>query len=120
MPIRFSCPRCHQKLSVGARKAGTKADCPRCKQALVVPEPPPAAAHAANIEPSTEGTSGQPGRDESNVATDAAFVPDASELESIELAYDTTDRPPAAPPIAADVATVPRYVLDVQGGRCPL
>src|SRR5205823_15025932 len=41
MPIRFACPHCHQKLSVGARKAGMTADCPRCKRVLTVPPAPP-------------------------------------------------------------------------------
>jgi serine/threonine protein kinase/HEAT repeat protein len=38
--IKFTCPNCEQKLSVGEAEAGTEAICPRCAQPLVVPTPP--------------------------------------------------------------------------------
>lgn len=49
MSLRFACPHCRQKLSVGAHKAGTKANCPKCKQPILIPQPPPVPA------PSTAG-----------------------------------------------------------------
>lgn len=40
MPIRFTCHRCEQRLSVAARKAGTTTTCPRCRAELTIPEAP--------------------------------------------------------------------------------
>ncbi|WP_254512946.1 hypothetical protein [Anatilimnocola floriformis] len=40
MPIRFVCHHCGQKLTVGRRRGGSKADCPRCHQTIRVPDDP--------------------------------------------------------------------------------
>ena len=40
MPIRFVCHHCGQKLTVGRRRGGTKADCPKCHQTIRVPDDP--------------------------------------------------------------------------------
>jgi len=37
MPVRFACPRCQTRLSVGRRKIGASTECPKCRSALVVP-----------------------------------------------------------------------------------
>lgn len=38
MPIRFRCPRCQQRLSIGAHKSGVLIECPTCKEQVRVPE----------------------------------------------------------------------------------
>lgn len=37
MAIRFSCPQCHQRLSVASQKAEQDVKCPRCRQLVRVP-----------------------------------------------------------------------------------
>lgn len=37
MPLQFACEHCHQRLSVSAKKAGTKSRCPKCDQTILVP-----------------------------------------------------------------------------------
>lgn len=38
MPIRFRCPRCQQRLSIGSHKSGAHIQCPTCKDHVQVPE----------------------------------------------------------------------------------
>lgn len=38
MPIRFRCPRCQQRLSIGSHKSGALIQCPTCKDQVRVPE----------------------------------------------------------------------------------
>jgi hypothetical protein len=119
MPIRFTCPHCHQKLSVGQRKAGAAAECPRCKRALTIPLVPA----SASIDNHTPGAI-HPELPVSNDATAApageaaVFLPEVDEFVSLELVYDNApaSSPPKPPPPVADVIVVPRYILYLQGG----
>jgi hypothetical protein len=49
MPIRFSCPHCHQKLKASEDKAGRRIACPKCKTKLTIPS----AEAAAQVTSST-------------------------------------------------------------------
>src|SRR6186997_1902109 len=109
MPIRFTCPHCHQKLSVGQRKAGTAAECPRCRQTLTIPQPP---AEPQTAAASVEAVKAPP------IGEAAVFLPEPDDFTGLELVYDTasTSPPVKAPPAAADVIVLPRYVVYLQGG----
>jgi len=109
MPIRFTCPHCHQKLSVGQRKAGTAAECPRCRQTLTIPQPP---AEPQTAAASVEAVKAPP------IGEAAVFLPEPDDFAGLELVYDTasTSPPVKAPPAAADVIVLPRYVVYLQGG----
>lgn len=37
MPIRFRCPHCQQRLSIGSHKTGVSIECPTCKAQVTVP-----------------------------------------------------------------------------------
>lgn len=39
MPIRFLCPSCRSKLSIGRRKSGETIACPKCQAPVIVPPP---------------------------------------------------------------------------------
>src|SRR5262245_53966413 len=118
MPIRFTCPHCHQKLSVGQRKAGTTAECPRCKRELTIPLVP-AGVSLGQQHPAVQTASTAPTNVSGAPAGEAAvFLPEADEFAGLELVYDTApaSNPPKAPPPVADVIVVPRYILYLQGG----
>src|SRR5262245_28519420 len=118
MPIRFTCPHCHQKLSVGQRKAGTTAECPRCKRALTIPLVP-ASASVRGQPSAVQAASAAPTNASAAPSGEAAvFLPEADEFAGLELVYDTAaaSSPPEAPPPVADVIVIPRYILYLQGG----
>ena len=48
MDVIFNCSHCDQELSVDAASAGTEIDCPACGEKIVIPQPPPQAAHQAS------------------------------------------------------------------------
>lgn len=107
--LRFACPNCQQKLSVGVHKAGTSAKCPRCQQQFVVPKPGPDTPHissaAALPPPPPPGGNKPPGTFEQYLVYD----------DDTEIVYDAdTPAPPAVQP--ADSVSVPRWVLYAQGG----
>jgi hypothetical protein len=119
MPIRFPCPHCRQKLSIGSKRAGMTATCPRCKSELTVPKIDPvasAADRAANpAAPAAEGIA-PPSAD--SLQDDDPFAQFAV-VDETELVYDA---PAPASPRSAAASTaidrrvsVPRYVLLVQG-----
>jgi len=56
MPIRFHCPKCNQRLSVGSRKAGTEATCPKCAAKLRVPTPEVAPESSENVTAQLDDT----------------------------------------------------------------
>jgi hypothetical protein len=124
MPIRFSCPHCRQKLSVGLRKAATSAECPRCKRTLTIPQPPEPASIDSTALPTTADrpteASHPPPRSVSPPPTGDAptFLPDAHEFVGLELVYDTSSSTavPPAPPPPVDVIVIPRFVVYLQGG----
>jgi hypothetical protein len=116
MPVRFTCPACHQLLSVAARKIGCEVKCPKCNAALIVPgdndTPTPPMIHLDGAEPSS---------------TVNMNVSDLVFYDDIPLVVDA---PPKINPVAPSsivssptspatfdhrLVTFPRYVLYAQG-----
>src|SRR4051794_32514056 len=55
MPITFSCPTCHLRMTVAETMAGKRGKCSKCKNPVIVPSvqapsPPPAPAPPEDIE----------------------------------------------------------------------
>jgi hypothetical protein len=121
MPIRFTCPHCHQKLSVAQRKAGSTADCPRCQRTLTIPQPPPdpiVQRPADHFEAAAPAATAKPDIVAPPAGQSPTFLPDAEEFSGLELVYDTTatDDLPTAPPPVADFIVVPRKFVYFLGG----
>lgn len=99
MPIRFRCPRCQQRLSIGSHKTGALIQCPTCKDQVRVPD----ASEVLSLRgPSTS----EPESDTVSVAATSA-IPLA---ELIEPVNDPPSRATAVPntsspsPVTAPVA----------------
>ena len=97
MPIRFRCPSCTRKLSVGSKKAGESVRCPKCGEVISVPTADEADATSAMSE--ALGTSSEP---------------------SFEFEVDVEaqpSRPASEPqvPVDLDLVSIPRTILYAQG-----
>src|SRR5436190_23832869 len=53
MPIRFRCPQCQQRLSIGSHKTGTLIECPTCKEQVRVPEDSELSSLRVTVTPET-------------------------------------------------------------------
>ena len=69
MPVEFQCPSCHQRLSVGRKKAGQQVDCPKCEAAVAVPTLDEAAAVSVMAESIDTVVNGNGSPDFSSVAS---------------------------------------------------
>lgn len=124
MPIRFHCPNCNQRLSVGSRKAGTSATCPKCAETLCVPA---SDSHVGVPEPTSEEKSDpQAGDSAISIAATTNAEPGYGEALFQEfVVYD--DEPlasgdvevvaPSAPAEDVDYGklAIPRWILFSQG-----
>jgi hypothetical protein len=118
MPIRFACPTCGQRLSVGSHKAGKSAVCPKCKANVAIPQ-------ESSAEAASEEHSPSPPID----APPVVSPPLAEERplfdfdRGVEVVYETTTAVAPSPPILRsdsealdfDRIALPRYVVFMQG-----
>ncbi len=127
MPIRFRCPHCQQRLSIGTHKTGSLIDCPTCKEKVKVPddaEESSGVGHLSPISPSIPSTS-------QNVSVETRVDSPATSFETPRSENVASERPyyaprnllPPNPPSAplwiskldSSQVTVPRYVIYSQG-----
>jgi hypothetical protein len=54
MPVRFSCPQCHSKLSAPDKALGRKSTCPKCRTPVVVATAPPTEGWVTAIRPAED------------------------------------------------------------------
>jgi hypothetical protein len=120
MPIPFACVHCGTALSVSSTQAGTTLQCPTCQQVVEVPAgggrtgPPP--------RPGTAGASPTQG------ATPPPPLPPTAagtfDAPPVHLPQEPPVHSPVEPPVAwtpgarqeaADLVSVPRHVLYLQG-----
>jgi hypothetical protein len=100
MPIRFTCPECHQRLSVPCEKTNQDVTCPRCRQVVRVPPEPIAGVPAPPLEPANT-TSPRP-------------LPAAVEVDDAVHAVDEGE-PDTASRSDPQTVSVPRRVVYLQG-----
>lgn len=102
MPIRCTCPTCHQRLSVAQRKAGQEVQCPRCRRPVRVPE--------EGVSEPWQGTSGS-----AALATGTMTDPAASPLADGDELVLVASGEQFLEPADQAVVTVPRRVIYLQG-----
>jgi hypothetical protein len=121
MPIRFRCPHCQQRLSIGTQKSGAQTQCPTCKELVSVPtDPETIAAHdlaapAVSIDTppqAKELMSQSPPAARENRPSPSEVLPDRP--ASLAPAPASTDSLWISK-LDATRVTVPRYVIFAQG-----
>lgn len=129
MPIRFRCPQCQQRLSIGAHKAGTLIDCPTCKERVKVPVEGEELANVGHSSPNQVAAmaKAQHGGVEHQIqdtTVSPEMAPAASKvsesLSSVTAGLPATPIQFAAPlpwmtKLDASRVTLPRYVIYSQG-----
>lgn len=119
MPIRFHCPNCNQRLSVGARKAGTEATCPKCAKTLLVPasETNPEAEATPQSQPTDSGISIAPTTGEDTGYGEALFNEFVVYDDEPLVADEVEVVAPTASPEELDYGklAIPRWVVFTQG-----
>lgn len=117
MPVRFRCPQCQQRLSIGSHKSGTIIECPTCKEQVRVPDDSELLS-TKNATPS-DATSGL----EAEKQIDSLATAPAPAANTV-TAPQPIEPPPQPEKQAAPVwlpkldeshVSVPRYVIYLQG-----
>jgi hypothetical protein len=103
MPIRFTCPQCHQRLSVPSEKSAQAVKCPRCRQVVRVPAEPGEGLPVPPPGPApTPSVPGWPAAEAQGDAEQGADVPLGAAA-------------PADGSPRSSMVSVPRYVVYAQG-----
>jgi len=106
MPVRFSCTRCQQMLSVTTRKVGSQIRCPKCEKTLVVPAPEEAELQMAIAKDSKHAGRAQVDLSEIVVFDDAPAILDGT-TRGLQSGEVTIDR---------NLVAISRRVLYAQAG----
>jgi hypothetical protein len=97
MPIRFACPSCGQRLTVGEHKAGRSASCPKCQSPLTIPEKKEAGRLSARAAPKQGGEAPAEAEPAQPPASGAIVEPAATPTTSAD---DVPLPAPPPPPLA--------------------
>jgi hypothetical protein len=125
MPIRFRCPQCQQRLSIGSHKSGTLIECPTCKEQVRVPEDSEISSSRASAAvelPSATGVEMEKQLDSTAIGMEVSKAAQAVPERGAQAAMpDRLSQAAPTSPLAwlpkldASQVLVPRYVIYSQG-----